>query len=347
MDPINKMEAEDLTIEDLFITEETKRLNYSTNNYSKNNLIGWRSRNHALGLILFLTIYGNRKDSSVLIYSSSNNFVNGVAPMFPNYTFYVKGAKLDPRHENIIYQGPDFTVEDLDFYSSMAGLLIFVNLNRSDYWDKRQEEFSKRSLTEEDINDTSKYFLVKEALLETMRRTDQQIEQDMTGQFRLLMSIRHEHAWMRFRLPYNKNDREDMEYLKGTIYFPLWGKGIFRDTWLKPTREFGEYELTRWNLYDYESYIYHHNIITRQVNVYNNIITGVPENQVSNELGTDFDGTAEALIFGLYIEQVREPTQKDIEELSNELTKNLNLSSGTNLSLSKIRGKGAVSDPFA
>lgn len=341
----------DFNIEDMFIDmRKTQRLDYASNSYTTNNLISWRSRCYALGLILFLIIYGINHNTCLVI-GTINTFVSAVAPLFPKMNFIVHGGKVQ-ESVNVKYKGEDITDLDAQDYEDQYGadLLLFININRNEYWKKRKEELELRSLTEDDITAeniaTPKYFLIEEALLQAAIRCDEQVEKDMITQYKLFTNIKHSHAFMRFRLPFNTNDRAQMEYLKGVVYFPVWGKGICRETWIKPVMENGVYKISNWSLYDYETYIYNHNIISRQNNMYNNIFSGLPEFNLGNELLNDFDGSAETLIFARYLELYGTPNYENVKKLSLKLTEDLNKISGVDNTLAKLRNRGCINDPF-
>lgn len=346
----------EFSISNLFINDQTKRLNYASNNYNTNNLISWKERGDILTLIEFLTIYGDVLTGVCVCYSDDNSNVNFVAKLFPKLKFEVFGGKVNSR-KNVNYISNCLENHYIEKYRKMQGVLLFMNLNNSKYWDLRKEELKKRGLTEESVNrenlNGAKYFLIKEALRKSTKRCEFQIEQDMIEQNKVLMAINPLHCMMRFRLPYNSNDKLYINYLKGIVYFPIWGKDIQRDTWLKPIKnEKGNYELGDWNAYDYETWIFNQNIVERQERNFINFFTEKVENIYSNELTNGFDSMAESLILVMFYEKTEENNYEKAIELSNKITKFLNKGKKNVITLAKLRfmrdsSLGYTSDLFA
>lgn len=345
--------AYEFSINNLYISEESERLNYASNNYNTNNLISWKDRCDALALLELLSIYSDEDTTHCVCYSNDNYIVYFVSKLFPKIQFHVFGGVIESK-DNIKYMSDELSQDMIKVYHDTKNVILFLNINNSNYWKLREEELNKRGLNESDVTtdnlNGAKYFMIKDALLQATNRCEIKLQQDMILQYNIFEAINPEHGFIRFRLPYNSNDRLYVEYFKGILYFPIWGKDIQRDTWLKPVKN---YETEKWNTYDYESWIFHHNIIERQSRTYINFFTERIENIYSNELTNNYDSLAEALIFALYIEKTINKKDYDMTiELSKSLTQFLNQKNGGDMTLAKLRflrdmSLGYSSDPFA
>lgn len=340
----------EFTKENMYINEYSNRLNYTTDKFSKNNLIGWKSRSYAIALIQFLVFYleNNKK---CLVFTDNNKFVNTVAPLFPDITFHVRGKFESKGVINITYDGESFTNSDMEIYSKIPNLVMFLCVNSNSFTKFKDEELKKRNINENEITArnivSNKYFIYVDALITAMDKNDKKIEEEMKMQIEILNKINPKHAFMRFRLPYSK-DGNRMEYLQGTNFFPCWGKGISREMWLKPVLVNGRYDFCEWEVKDFESFIFYHNIIERQTTIYDNPFTGIPSYINGYELTNDFDSLYEATILSMLIEwRGEDPTQENITEISNLITNSLD----KKVTLSKLRFRsnkdnGFVNDIF-
>lgn len=345
---IKKME---FVKENMYINEYSNRLGYEANTFSKNNLVGWKSRSYAIALIQFIVLYIENNDKC-LVFTDNNKFINTVAPLFPNITFHVRGEFETKNLLNVVHDGNSFTENDMDVYSKIPNLIMFLCVNSNSFDKFKDEEMKKRNINENEINSkniiSQKYFVYVDALITAMNRNDAKIEEEMRLQVEILKRVNPKHAFMRFRLPYNKDDNQKLEYLQGTNFFPCWGKGISREMWLKPVQINGRYDICEWSVKDYEDYIFYHNVIERQVTIYNNPFTEIPSYISDYELLNDFDSLYETTILSMLIEyRGEDPTEEGVKEISNFITKGLD----KNVTLSKLRFRinkdnGFVNDVF-
>src|SRR5205085_256882 len=175
--------------------------------------------------------------------------------------------------------------------------------------------------------------MVDIAIVEADNRNEEEIWRDMQLQQNWVLLINPEHAHLKFRLPWPgkmKNDINEYQYLAGTALWQPWAPQTSTETRLKPLRnKNNEYELSTWNIVEYEQWCFYHNTIGRENIFYLNIFTSNKDPLDSSnppELLNNYDSTSEAFILKLYVEKSGDITNlyKKVLSLSRLITSSLN-----------------------
>ena len=291
------------TVDNLYVSSSSDRTPYQAGE-DLTPLLYSKKTCHILGLMLFLNIYGKDDDYCICV-ASDNSYVDIVAPLYPNIMFHVYGG-TSKTVDNVRYVNETLDDRTAEEYRSQrdntkwrlrSNVILFTSINSG--IKVIEDVLISSGVKGEDQFIMSKVANYVDAIEQGVRDHQAVVIQDMETSRLLYEAIRPRDAFMRFRVPTNTTDLNGMQMLEGILFWPVYGKEMFRDTWLKPTSS----NLSYWNSLDYESWIYHHNVNERLRSMYYNIFNDLPEFIYGNELLNDYDSSAEALILSMYIER--------------------------------------------
>lgn len=292
----------------------------------------WGQRKLMLSEIQFFTNYWNPQThpTPLCVYAgaATGTHIPFLSDLFPTFTFHL----YDPSPFSIqetdkirIFTGQNgyFTTEIARQYKEGRKNIFFVSDIRTADWRQNYKDQCKAK-----GHDPSDFLLDEEhkSISRTSSQTtEQQVWNDMLMQQEWVMEMDPEHALLKFRLPWPVDATDqNVEYLKGTVYWQAWAPHTSTETRLKPIRNETThlYEKMSWSILKYEEQCFHHNIVTRESSKFTNFLSSID----FPELLDDFDSMAEVWILYNYLATKTnfESSQLHIRALSHFLTRHLN-----------------------
>jgi hypothetical protein len=248
----------------------------------------WGQRKLLLSEIEFLVQYGDKAKLVLYVGAAPGTHIGYLSDLFPEHRFILFDPLpfvIKPRREMIECRREIFTNDTAQEF--VGHNCLFISDIRSVNVDDVQEE-----------------------------ELDAVVSQDMLAQQRWVQIIQPIAACLKFRLPWCAGKTE---YLKGTIFYPVWGRPSTSESRLVVERHAGT------SIYDnllYSEEMCYFNSVLRVAHFSHSVQDDGP--------GLDhcYDCTAEIHILGDYLEHFNFcPTPEDkgemIKEFSNEISQNL------------------------
>ena len=256
--------------------------------------ISWGQRKLLMTLISFLAKHLHH-ENPVIVYAGAAPGVNIgiVAQMFPGIIFHL--------------YDPSFFKLKTDL---KKGIIIYRKKftdNVAKYWAKQQEKHGNIYFIS-DIR-TADYTTAKD-----LQQNEENIMDDMDLQENWVNIIKPCKSFLKFRLPYAiPNIPIEIEYFDGIVYKQCYSPQTSTETRLVVDHD-QKYKI--YSCEKYQSQMFHHNIVIREKEKYNNDCLDEPE------LVNDYDSCCEVSIWKDYLTFMEEDITKErVVELSREATR--------------------------
>ncbi len=236
----------------------------------------------------------------VYVGAATGNHIVFLAKMFPQIQFHLyDGRSFDPRLEsveNVKLFVKLFTDEDVAKYTGRNDVFFISDI--------RSLEYNQDSIQNE----------------ETDKKNEDTTIQDMTLQMDWVVRIKPVKAHLKFRLPYNYDDKyewsrekKSFQYLDGDIYKQPFAPPTSTETRLVPDLKLA---VRDWDFRAYENMMFYHNNVIREHVKFINPLTGINE-PISEELGLlqDFDSMVFITTVKEYLEKFIEVRSISIEQI--------------------------------
>jgi hypothetical protein len=311
--------------------------------------------------IEFLTIYLDPKISTTCVYlrGPTVKHLELVSKMFPSVVFHVYGTGDDSIESSdmIINYDRKFEDSDIEKYTNHNNIFLISNLTSVEFYKLKIKNLHDKGIDKFDesgapIGHATKIkFAIKRASDETAKYD----LLDLEYQQKLVLAINPEKASLSFKLPYPVDGADRIiPYLNGVVYWNVWDTSTSSETMMVPEKnEDGKYEVKKWNILEYEEWLFFQNTRIRDFTTYYNPLTDSKEFIDSPELVDDYESTAEAFILMRYFQKfnIDIPPNKlnsDVVSLSRTITwilNNNNIEPGLTSKREYINNKLKV-DPF-
>jgi hypothetical protein len=376
------------SFDDLILHENSKEKDYESRKFEQKTE-DWGQRKLLLSEIEFFSLYcPNEKIICLYIGAAPGDHIEFLSKMFLNIEFhlYDKNDNYDfnvKESDRIKIYDQYFTDDDIQYYlpikegtrtlskkesrnSQQLPIFLISDLRTVDFITLRKEFYGKNNIEIDDRFIPKEPELAKkyEPMLDL--QLENEIWADMERQQKWVKAINPQQALLKFRLPYpNKGfvyrptgsgsgtgpQKDEVEYLDGTIYFQVWEGATSTELRLVPQKdENGNFKMRKYDLNVVDKQIFYHNTETRLKKKYYNILNNKETTINGDELLNDYDSTAEAAILIIYLKKIdtfqkSSDLEKNVILMSEKITQFLSLDKNRkNRTLSSLRPtKGGLS----
>lgn len=336
----------DFSPELLRITSKSGKTPFRSRSEQKKRAIHWNERGVMLSAIEFLLFHWDPKTIQnpicLMIGIGDGRWIPLVSKLFPLFNFICYSSdqfdegliEYSRKTNKIVLHNDVFTNDTADEYKENKNIFFFCNFKSHGPGVIQKKVFNDLSYTYHQLRLDGVMFSglgSDEANDMVEKLTNSFAEDDMRKQLEWVEKMNPAQSMLKFRLPFSKNvkDVKPYNYLKGLVYWQLYGPPSSAETRLVPVKVRGKFDYGNWDVEEYEQWTFHHNAITREVTEYNNFFINklIPFN--SPELLNDFDSTAECFILRMYVEIMTRNNldiQRNVLALSQTITININRS---------------------
>lgn len=206
-------------------------------------------RKLALGEIDFLTEYAKTNGTVVLyIGSAPGDHIPLIATLLPTVEFVL----YDPRSFN----ADVFTCKNVSVFKQ-----LFLDKDCEIFRGSKVMETCENLLFISDIRTWESGTIP----------TEENVETDMSLQRRILESIKPDHSYLKFRLPYvtPETGSKTYNYLKGTIALQSWApKGSTETRLVVSKKSDGSFATHSYKIKEYDNKLYYHKLVEREYGTY-------------------------------------------------------------------------------
>lgn len=304
-----------LTPDLMIITDNSPKLKYRARSKEEKKSVHWGQRKLLLSEVQFFTIYHDtvNNPNPIVVYAGAAPGIHFriLSAMFPHFTFHLYDpSKFSPSINGLrnvhIYQ-QIFTDGDAQRWAGRKDVYFISDIRSADY----------RKLS--------------------ARETEQGISDDMQAQLRWYRIINPIKGLLKFHLPYPDQWHEPTyEYPDGIVYKQSWAPQSSTETRLV----IQDGTSKRWNLTDYESQMFYHNVVLREQTEFVDPFTGQPfEGLDPPELTNNYDSVSEVIILRDYIQKYvpSQDVRTDVIKLSRTITAYLQEGPSSSKRISTIR----------
>lgn len=347
------------TFADLGIGADAPRMEYRQRRDETPHVVKWNQRKLFFSELAFLTLHWSKHKVSnpVMVYAGAAKKIHlpWLLKMFPSLRMelYDPAKFVIAASDRITIFNTHFTDDIARTYAGRNDVFFVSDIGTANYEFLYRRQLELLGITEYDeqghavgdVNTIRKARAATEADVERHIATDIELQQHWVEIMNPVESL------LKWRLEYPQN-RETKKFsgLKGTLYWQIYTSPTSTEMRLRiPQSPTGVFERGEWDILEYEEWCMYHNTVIREQAVYLNIFTATNQALDYPELLNDYDSTAEAMIWKLYLEKFGIKDVNDAYEktkaLSRELTRYLNEHDvkQTNLTVAQRReGLGAL-----